>query len=104
MVPDLIARMGGKDPMIKIHLIRLLQKFDSPEINAALEVEARRPEQDGARRRADCALATRGDSDVNIAAVAKLLQDPDLDVHEQGRGHDDPDQSSGHGQIPRPPH
>ena len=78
MVPDLIARMGGRDPMIKIHLIRLLQKFDGPEINAALEVELRDPNK-MVRAAALSALATRG-SNVNIAAVAKLLQDPDLDV------------------------
>ena len=78
MVPDLIARMGGRDPMIKIHLIRLLQKFDSPEINAALEVELRDPNK-MVRAAALTALASRG-ADVNIAAVAKLLQDPDLDV------------------------
>ena len=28
MVPDLIARMGGKDPVIKIHLMNLLTKFE----------------------------------------------------------------------------
>ena len=78
MVPDLIARMGGRDPMIKIHLIRLLQKFDNDEINSTLEVELKDPNK-MVRAAALSALATRG-SNVNIAAVAKLLQDPDLDV------------------------
>jgi len=78
MVPDLIARMGGRDPMIKIHLIQLLQKFQGHEINTALEVELRDPNK-MVRSAALSALATRG-SNVNIAAVARLLQDPDLDV------------------------
>ena len=78
MVPDLIARMGGRDPVIKIHLINLLKKFDSAEINAALEVELRDTNK-MVRGAALSALASRG-SNVNIAAVAKLLQDPDLDV------------------------
>ncbi len=78
MVPDLIARMGGRDPMIKIHLIQLLQKFDRHEINTALEIELRDPNK-MVRAAALSALATRG-KNVNIAAVAKLLQDPDLDV------------------------
>jgi serine/threonine-protein kinase len=78
MVPDLIARMGGRDPMIKIHLIQLLQKFDRHEINTALEIELRDPNK-MVRAAALSALATRG-SNVNIAAVSKLLQDPDLDV------------------------
>ena len=37
MVPDLIARMGGKDPVIKMHLMNLLARFDDPRINQALE-------------------------------------------------------------------
>ena len=78
MVPDLIARMGGRDPMIKIHLIKLLQRFDSPQINTALEVELKDPNK-MVRAAALSALASRG-SNVNIAAVAKLLQDQDLDV------------------------
>ena len=78
MVPDLIARMGGKDPYIKIHLINLLAKFDRPEVNQALEIQLK----DGhkmVRSAALSALAGRGHA-VNIAAVAKLLQDTDIDV------------------------
>ena len=78
MVPDLIARMGGRDPVVKIHLINLLKRFESPEINAALEVELRDTNK-MVRGAALSALASRG-SNVNIAAVARLLQDPDLDV------------------------
>ena len=36
MVPDLIARMGGKDPIIKIHLMNLLSKFDIQKLTARL--------------------------------------------------------------------
>ncbi|HET6629958.1 MAG TPA: HEAT repeat domain-containing protein [Woeseiaceae bacterium] len=78
MVPDLIARMGGKDPAIKIHLISLLAGFNSTEINHALEMQL----GDGnkqVRSAALGALAQRGGG-VDIAKVAKLLLDPDLDV------------------------
>ena len=78
MVPDLIARMGGKDPTIKIHLINLLARFQHPEINHALEMQL----GDGnkqVRSAALGALAQRGGG-VDIAKVAKLLLDPDLDV------------------------
>jgi serine/threonine-protein kinase len=78
MVPDLVARMGGKDPYIKIHLIGLLSRFDQPEVNQALEMQLRDPNK-LVRSAALSALATRG-SGVNIGAVAKLLQDQDLDV------------------------
>ncbi len=78
MVPDLVARMGGKDPIIKIHLIQLLARFGTAEINNALEMQLRDPNK-MVRSAALGALASRP-GNVNIAAVAKLLQDPDLDV------------------------
>ena len=78
MVPDLVARMGGKDPYIKIHLIGLLSRFDQPDVNHALEIQLRDTHK-LVRGAALSALATRG-SGVNIGAVAKLLQDQDLDV------------------------
>jgi serine/threonine-protein kinase len=78
MVPDLVSRLGGRDPVIKVHLIHLIAKFDRPEINNALEIQLKDSNK-MVRGAALGALATRGDA-VNIAAVSKLLQDPDLDV------------------------
>ncbi|HWM27978.1 MAG TPA: HEAT repeat domain-containing protein [Woeseiaceae bacterium] len=78
MVPDLIARMGGKDPAVKIHLIKLLSKFEKAEINQALEMQLGDANK-LVRSAALGALATRG-GHINIAKVSKLLHDPDLDV------------------------
>jgi serine/threonine-protein kinase len=78
MVPDLIARMGGKDPLVKIHLISLLSKYNGNEINKAFEMQLKDPNK-MVRSAALGALAKRP-GDVNIEAVAKLLVDPDLDV------------------------
>ncbi len=78
MIPDIIARMGGKDPNIKIHLIGLLSRFDRPEVNHALEFQLKDPNSI-VRSAALSALAARGGA-VNIAAVSKLLQDTDLEV------------------------
>jgi HEAT repeat protein len=84
MVPDLVSRLGGRNPVIKVHLIHLITKFDRPEINNALEFQLKDTNK-MVRSAALGALATRGDA-VNIAAVSKLLQDPDLDV--QGKAVD----------------
>ena len=78
MVPDLIARMGGKDPVIKMHLMRLLTRFDKPEINTALEMQLKDPNK-MVRSAALAALATRG-GDIDIEKIANILTDPDLDV------------------------
>ena len=78
MVPDLIARMGGKDPVIKMHLMNLLAQFDKPEINHALEIQLKDPNK-MVRGAALNALAARG-NDIHIERVSELLRDPDLDV------------------------
>ncbi len=78
MLPDLIARMGGKDPIVKIHLINLLGKYDRTEVNRALEAQLR----DNNKMVRSAALSALGNrkQGINIEAVARLLQDPDLDV------------------------
>ncbi len=78
MVPDLIARMGGKDPIMKVHLISLLSKFNKSEINRALEMQLADTNK-MVRSAALSALATR-EGDINIDKVSRLLRDPDLDV------------------------
>jgi serine/threonine-protein kinase len=84
MVPDLIARMGGKDPVIKIHLMNLLAKFDKGGINNAIEAQLKDPNK-MVRSAALSALGTRG-AKINVDKVAALLTDPDLDV--QGKAVD----------------
>lgn len=78
MVPDLINRMGGKDPMIKVHLINLLNKFESTDINHALEMQL----GDTSKFVRSAALGALGKRKgmINIDRVSKLLHDPDLDV------------------------
>ena len=78
MVPDLIARMGGKDPVVKIHLINLLSKFDKSGINQALEMQLK----DTSRMVRSAALGALGERDgnINIEKITSLLLDPDLEV------------------------
>lgn len=79
MVPDLIARMGGKDPMIKVHLLQLLSKFDTQEITNAFEAQLRDPNK-MVRGAALSALATRKKSSISIDKIANVLLDSDLEV------------------------
>lgn len=79
MIPDLIARMGGKDPVIKIHLMQLLAKFDKAEITNALEMQLKDPNK-MVRGAALAALATRKIDTISIDKIAAALVDPDLDV------------------------
>ena len=78
MVPDLINRMSGKDPAIKIHLMKLLARFNRDDINRALE-EQLRDTNKFIRKAALDALAKR-EGNINGDKVAALLLDPDLEV------------------------
>jgi serine/threonine-protein kinase len=78
MIPDLIARMGGKDPVIKIHLMNLLTKFDKPEIDHALEMQLKDPNK-MVRSAALSSMSARG-TNINVEKVAHALTDTDLDV------------------------
>jgi len=79
MIPDLIARMGGKDPAIKIHILQLLSKFDKQEITNAFEEQLKDPNK-MVRGAALTALATRENTSISIDKVANVLLDSDLDV------------------------
>lgn len=81
LIPDLINRMDGKDPAIKIHLIRLLSKFERTEINRALENQLDDTNKH-VRSAALSALAERK-AGVNIKRVGKLLTDGDVEVQNQ---------------------
>jgi HEAT repeat protein/tRNA A-37 threonylcarbamoyl transferase component Bud32 len=78
MVPDLLARMDGKDPLVKTHLINVLARFDRPEVNKALQ-EALRDNNKLVRGAALVGVA-RSKTALDVALVAGLLLDPDLDV------------------------
>jgi serine/threonine-protein kinase len=78
MVPDLLARMDGKDPLVKTHLINVLSRFDRPDVNHAL-LEALK---DGNKLVRGAALTgvARSKTAVDVGLVSGLLLDPDLEV------------------------
>ncbi len=78
MVPDLLARMDGKDPLVKTHLINVLSRFDRPDVNKALQEALK----DGNKLVRGAALAgvVRSKTAVEVGLIAGLLLDPDLEV------------------------
>src|SRR5262245_30577958 len=78
MIPDLLTRMDGKDPLVKTHLINVLARFDRPDVNKALQEALR----DGNKLVRGAALQgiARSKTNVDVALISKLLLDPDLDV------------------------
>ncbi len=78
MVPDLLARLDGKDPLVKTHLINVLARFDVPEVNKALQEALRDPNK--LVRSAALSGLARSKAKMDLALVAGLLLDPDLEV------------------------
>jgi HEAT repeat protein/tRNA A-37 threonylcarbamoyl transferase component Bud32 len=78
MVPDLLARIDGKDPLVKTHLINVLARFDRPDVNKALQ-EALRDNNKLVRGAALMGIV-RSKTAIDVGMIAKLLLDPDLDV------------------------
>src|SRR6185436_14918992 len=75
---DLLARIYGKDPLVKTHLINVLARFDRPDVNKALREALR----DGNKLVRGAALQgiARSKTAVDVGLVSSLLLDPDLDV------------------------
>jgi eukaryotic-like serine/threonine-protein kinase len=78
LVPDLMTRMDGKDPVVKMHLINVLARFDRPDVSKALQEQLR--DSNKLVRQAALAGIARSKSSVDIQMISALLLDPDIDV------------------------
>ncbi len=83
-VDELIARVEGKDPIARTHIIALLARFNSPKVRTAL-MATLKDSNKMVRSAALQAIASM-DGPVDPAQVAPLLRDPELDV--QGKAVD----------------
>ena len=77
-VPDLVARLQGKDPIGRMHIINLLSRFSLPEVRLALQEQLRDPNK--MVRSASLAALSKMDGAVDVALVCTLLRDPEIDV------------------------
>lgn len=77
-IPDLLARISGKDTGVRIHIINILARFNRPDVAEAIEKQLSDPHK-GVRQAALIAL-TDMDGDRDIARISKLLMDPEMDV------------------------
>jgi len=78
LVPDLLSRMDGKDPVVKMHLIDTLSRFETPEVHRALQESLKDPNK--LVRQSALVSLSRMKGDIDLAVVADLLLDNDVDV------------------------
>ncbi len=77
-ISELIGRVQGKDPIARVHIINLLARFNTPEVQTALNVQLRDPNK--LIRSATLSAMQRMDGPIDIERVCALLKDPELDV------------------------
>jgi len=77
-VPELIGRAQGKDPIARVHIINILARFNTPEVQTALQVLLKDPNK--LIRGATLSALQRMDGKIDIERVCALLKDPEIDV------------------------
>jgi HEAT repeat protein/tRNA A-37 threonylcarbamoyl transferase component Bud32 len=78
LVPDLIGRMDGKDPVVKMHLINIVARFDSPEVRSVVQEQLK--DTNKLVRQAALAAVPKLGGKVETELVCSVLLDSDIDV------------------------
>src|SRR5690606_6504065 len=78
LLPDLLARLDGKDPVVKMHLINIVSRFNSPEVDSTLQLQLK--DNNKLVRQAALAGLSKSSGAMNIELICSLLLDPDIDV------------------------
>jgi len=77
-IPDLLARLEGKDITVRIHLMDILVRFDRPDVADALLSQLRNPAK--LVRLAALSALLKMSVIPDVRAIAPLISDPDMEV------------------------
>src|SRR5262245_20952398 len=80
-VSELVGRLQGKDPIARVHIINILARFNTREVQTALQVQLRDPNK--LIRAATLSALQRMDGPIDVERVTALLKDPEIDVANQ---------------------
>jgi serine/threonine-protein kinase len=81
IVPELISRLGGKDPIARVHIINILARFNRPEVGVALQAQLK--DTSKFIRQAVLNALSRLDGNVDIALLCEVLRDPDVETQQK---------------------
>ena len=76
LLPELLARLEGKDPIVRVHIIDVLARFNRPEVARALD-EQLRDKNKAVRNAALTAIETMP-GERNIGLLCAILRDADF--------------------------
>ncbi len=77
-VDELLARIEGKDPVVRLHLINVLAKFNIPKVKDALQTQLK--DQSKFIRSAALSALARMDGPFDITLLCGMLRDPEIEV------------------------
>ena len=77
-IDDLLPRLEGRDPVVRVHIINLLANFNRTDVQAALQ----RQLKDSSKfvRSAALSALARMDGPLDLPLVCSMLRDPDIEV------------------------
>ncbi|MGA2839977.1 MAG: HEAT repeat domain-containing protein [Steroidobacteraceae bacterium] len=75
---DLIARIEGKDPVARLHIINVLARFNSPKVQHAIQKQLK----DNSKfiRSAALSALARMDGPFDMPLLCSMLRDPEIEV------------------------
>ena len=77
-VDDLIARIEGKDPVARLHIIHVLARFNLPKVQQALQKQLK--DNNKMIRSAALSGLARMDGPFDMALICGMLRDPEIEV------------------------
>jgi serine/threonine-protein kinase len=75
---DLIARIEGKDPVARLHIINVLARFNTPKVQVAVQKQLK----DNSKfiRAAALSALSRMDGPFDLPLLCSMLRDPEIEV------------------------
>jgi len=79
IVPDLLSRMGGKDPIVRMHLIDLVAKLGGEGVAKAIQANLKDSHKLVRKAALDAVAKLKGEPP-DISVVCGMLLDPDVEI------------------------
>jgi len=81
LVPELVSRLEGKDPIARTHIINILSRFNRPDVAEALQGQLR--DTNKFVRQAVLNALAQLSGNVDVGLLCEVLRDPDVETQQK---------------------
>ena len=81
LVPELLSRLEGKDPIARTHIINILSRFNRPDVAKALQLQLR--DTNKFIRQAVLNALSHMEGNLDIGLLCEVLRDPDVETQQK---------------------